>query len=272
MMSKSLKSSRAFALVNCVSNDSIWMSGFRFESRTRAASLFGLPTSLVPNVTCRCQIQSQRRAQTARANEQDFGVLQLELPVHADFRHDQVAAVAQNFLVRKGRGWFCCRPRLYCRSHCHSLLLRFQSFRARRSRNAARDGRNDTYRVAVLRWRVFLRQIADVFVIHVHVHEAAQFAFLGKEKLAQLGELLSEMAERFAHCRSLKLRRSALPRIRAKRRRNHHFHGHFVSPLLSGRRARPRRGGEFRCLRVKIPADRHSVAKTSSLAARRSAR
>ena len=49
----------------------------------------------------RGQIQAQRRAQAAGADQQHFGVLQLELPFHADFGHDQVAAVAQDFVLRK---------------------------------------------------------------------------------------------------------------------------------------------------------------------------
>ena len=50
-----------------------------------------------------CQIHAQRRAQAARADQQHVRVLQLELPFHADFGHDQVPRVAQDFVVRKRR-------------------------------------------------------------------------------------------------------------------------------------------------------------------------
>ena len=54
---------------------------------------------------CRGEIQTQRRAKAAGADQQHFGVFQLELTVHADFRHDQVAAVAKNFFVGQRRGF-----------------------------------------------------------------------------------------------------------------------------------------------------------------------
>ena len=46
----------------------------------------------------RRQIQPERRAQAARADQQHLGLLQLQLAFHADFRHDQMAAVAQNLV------------------------------------------------------------------------------------------------------------------------------------------------------------------------------
>ncbi len=50
------------------------------------------------------QIQAQRRAQASGADQQHFGVLQLQLPFHADFGHDQVARVAQDFVLGKRNG------------------------------------------------------------------------------------------------------------------------------------------------------------------------
>ncbi len=47
----------------------------------------------------RAQVQRQRRAQSSGANAQHFGVLDLELPFHADLGHDEVARVAQDFFV-----------------------------------------------------------------------------------------------------------------------------------------------------------------------------
>ena len=72
---------------------------------------------------CGGKIQTERRAKSTRANEQHLSVLQLELPLHADFRHDEMTAVAQNFFVRKARCRFCSGLRLYSGGHCCSLLL-----------------------------------------------------------------------------------------------------------------------------------------------------
>src|SRR5256885_7076907 len=69
------------------------------------------------------KIQAKWCAEPARADEQYLGVLQLELPLHADFRHDQMAAVAKDFFVRKARCRFCAGLRLCGCGHCVSLLL-----------------------------------------------------------------------------------------------------------------------------------------------------
>src|SRR6202521_3438111 len=69
------------------------------------------------------KIQAKWCAEPARADEQYSGVLQLELPLHADFRHDEGPAVAKDFLVRKARCRFCAGLRLCGRGHCVSLLL-----------------------------------------------------------------------------------------------------------------------------------------------------
>ena len=47
------------------------------------------------------EIQAEWRSKTAGANAQNFGLLELQLPVHADFRHDQVTAIAQDFFLGK---------------------------------------------------------------------------------------------------------------------------------------------------------------------------
>ena len=44
-------------------------------------------------------------------------------------------------------------------------------------------------RVAVRRRSGVLAQVADVFVVQVHVDEAAQLALVGEDLLAQVGEL-----------------------------------------------------------------------------------
>ena len=53
----------------------------------------------------RAQIQRQGRTQSARADAEHPRGFQLELPFHADLGHDQVARVAQNFVVAKGCGF-----------------------------------------------------------------------------------------------------------------------------------------------------------------------
>src|SRR5262249_41238097 len=49
----------------------------------------------------RRQIETERRSQPAGADQQHLCLLQLELPFHADFGHDEVPAIAQHFLVRQ---------------------------------------------------------------------------------------------------------------------------------------------------------------------------
>jgi hypothetical protein len=50
----------------------------------------------------RCtQIERQRAAQAARADQQDAGSLQTALPFQAKFRHDQVATIAPDFVIRE---------------------------------------------------------------------------------------------------------------------------------------------------------------------------
>ncbi len=48
------------------------------------------------------EVQAQWRAEAARADEQDRRRLEAFLAVHADFGHDEVAAVAGDFLRREG--------------------------------------------------------------------------------------------------------------------------------------------------------------------------
>ena len=50
------------------------------------------------------------------------------------------------------------------------------------------DGRNDADRIAILRWRIFLLQIANVFVVEIHVDEAADFSVIRVQMLVQFAE------------------------------------------------------------------------------------
>src|SRR6266481_470953 len=79
------------------------------------------------------EIKTKWSAQPARADEQHLGILQLELPVHADLRHDEVAAVAQDFFIREARYRFGTGLRLYGGGHCDSLLLQISNQRAEQS-------------------------------------------------------------------------------------------------------------------------------------------
>ena len=91
----------------------------------------------------RCQIHAERRAQAAGADQQHFGLLQFELPFHAYFGHDQVAAVAQDFFLGK----------------------RFRLGRRRFDGRAASDAGNDGDDVAIFNRRGIAIQIADIFVV-----------------------------------------------------------------------------------------------------------
>src|SRR5579863_6859407 len=53
---------------------------------------------------------------------------------------------------------------------------------------AASDGGDNADGVAVLGGRIFLGQVANVFVINVDVNEAAQLPFLGEKMPAQFAE------------------------------------------------------------------------------------
>src|SRR5262249_40516652 len=95
----------------------------------------------------------------------------------------------------------------------------------------AGDRRHDTHYVTVLGRRVLLRQVADVFVVDVHVHETAQLALVGKQVFAQVPKLAGQVPKRFAHRPGHKLRRVSLPCVNAQGGWNHHFHWH--SSLLT---------------------------------------
>src|SRR6266571_9387129 len=62
----------------------------------------------------------------------------------------------------------------------------------------ARDRRHNGNSIAFSQGRVFLLQVADVFVVQVHVDEGPQFAVIGKKMAAQVGVLSGEFPERFA--------------------------------------------------------------------------
>jgi len=54
----------------------------------------------------RAKIKRQWGPEASRANAQHLRGFELKLPVHADFRHDQVARVAQDFVVVERDGCY----------------------------------------------------------------------------------------------------------------------------------------------------------------------
>src|SRR5258708_9074212 len=87
--------------------------------------------------------------------------------------------------------------------------------------------------IAILGRSICFRQIANILVVYIHVHEAAQFAIVGEEMLPQIAEFRGQPSQRLADRGRLDLRGIALPCVSAKRRRNNHLHSHRVSPDVS---------------------------------------
>ena len=106
--------------------------------------------------------------------QKNFGLLELELTFHADFGHDQVAAVAQDlfFGKRDGRGGRRrIRGNFWFGGHCKTL-----PFVSRLVGSAAGDGGHDADDIAIAQRRLIFLQVTDVFVVHIDVHETAQAA------------------------------------------------------------------------------------------------
>ena len=123
----------------------------------------------------------------ARADAQHAARLDLALPVHADLRHDQVAAVALDLLgvERRELGLGCGRH------HQPPAASGWRRLRRRR--------RHDAQRVARLHRRLLLLQVADVLVVQIHVDEVPQPPLVGVEVLLQAvvagGEVLEQLAD-----------------------------------------------------------------------------
>src|SRR5579863_144903 len=119
----------------------------------------------------RGQIETKRRAKSAHADHQNARLLELQLPVHANFRHDEVAAIPQNLFARKVRTFN------HFGLSAHELL----PFGLHSIPCAAGDGWHNADGVAIFDWRVFLVEIADVFVLQIDIDEAADTAIFGVE-------------------------------------------------------------------------------------------
>ncbi len=95
------------------------------------------------------QVQAERRSEPSGSDQKNLRVLELDLPFHADLRHDQVARVAQDFVFRK-RG--------------HRNFLGHD--------RAAGDAGNDRKRVGRGNRRLIFLEITNVFIVQVDVDEA----------------------------------------------------------------------------------------------------
>ena len=58
--------------------------------------------------------------------------------------------------------------------------------------DAPGDGGNDADRIALVHAGLILLQVANILVVHVYVHEAAQAPVIGKQMLLQVRELAGE--------------------------------------------------------------------------------
>src|SRR5215469_14789678 len=272
-MSKSLNSSSAFSLVSFVSNACTWMSGFRFESLARAASLFGLPTSLLPNVTCRCRFVKSTTSKSTRPNlptpaaakYKPSGAPSPPVPISSTF-----AFFSFNCPSMPTSGMIRCR--LYRRissfvrfsvaftpagvstfvAICSPLLprvapagCRFCRLRLARpirppdafpSAFSPRNRGNNIDRIPVLRRCLFLCQVPYIFAIHIHVHEAPQPSLFREQVSFQIGKLARQSIESLSDISRREFSGHLPTRVRTKWRRYQHSDSHiflFLSPCGS---------------------------------------
>src|ERR1019366_8531520 len=161
-----------------------------------------------------------------------------ELPLKPYFGRDEVPAVASDLFLRKS--YF---PLLFCLGrNCHGrspLLFSSAIDGCGLYLDPAGDRRHDADRVSVLGSRIFLVQEANVLVIQIYIHEAADSSVVGIEMLAQLGEARRQSAERLAHRGGVTFDARLLSGELAKRRRNQDLNSHTMLPPSQ------RRGGGF---------------------------
>ena len=139
-----------------------------------------------PSDARRRKIEGERRAESARADQEHARVLELHLTLHSHLRHDEMAAVAPDLLGGEGK-----RRRGGGRSGRRRLRDR--------GLDPARHGGDDAQHVPFAERRVRLLQVAYVFVVHIHVHEGAQLAVFPVEVLLQLRMALDEALQRVPH-------------------------------------------------------------------------
>jgi hypothetical protein len=152
----------------------------------------------------RGQIQTQRRTQSARADQKHARGFQFALTFQPDFGQDQVAVVASQLVF------------VQLRQFGDSS---FESLFDRRGR-AACYRRDDADLVVLFDRGVFFLQIADVLVVDINIDEVAQPAVCVKEVFAQIGELRGQFIERFADRCSFDRRRRLATGVLAQSRGN----------------------------------------------------
>ena len=160
----------------------------------------------------RGEIHGGRRPEPAGADADHAPRLELALPVHPDFRHDEVPAVALDFLARQ--------------------LRRLVHGRIR----PARHRRDDADGVARLERRLLAIEMADVLVVDVHVHEAAQLAVVVVQVAAEIAVFADQRLEQLANGAAVDFHDILPVRERPERCRDQNPMGHInvlrVDPVL----------------------------------------
>jgi hypothetical protein len=111
-----------------------------------------------------------------------------------------------------------------------ALQDRTERTKAWRSRlGAARNRRYDADNIVFLHGRLVLLEIADILIIQIDIHEAADLSFIGKEMPAQVAVLRSQAGQRLSHGFSLELYRILLPCVLAQWSWDDHLYGHSHS-------------------------------------------
>ena len=159
------------------------------------------------------KVHRSRRAEPTRADAQHAARLQLPLTVDADLRHDQVAAVALDFLVGQLRQGLV-------------SSLKADATHVLGRRCAAGDRRDDADRVARRDRRLLFLQVADVLVVQVHVDEAPQLALVVIQVRLQAAVPARQVGEQLADGRAVGLDRILLIRVRSQRSWNQDFRRH----------------------------------------------
>src|SRR5215467_410383 len=133
---------------------------------------------------------------------------------------------------------------------------------------SARDRWHDAHNITVFYRRFFLAKIADIFIVHINIHEAAQFSVVRIAVFTQFAKFRRELAQSFADRFRRKFRGIALCGKDSERRWDDYFNWHFLSISLQKIVSlKLRRLAEYRSLRAKTPRDRRLDARTSYLAA-----
>src|SRR2546422_1366632 len=124
----------------------------------------------------RAQILRERDPEAPRANDQGGRLFELQLPCHPDLREDQVPRVPLDFRGRED-------------------VLPLRDEAVHQGEGTARDARDNRDRVALVQRRRVLPEVADVFFVHVDVHEVPEVAIVGVEMPPEEIEAIDEVIE-----------------------------------------------------------------------------